>query len=93
MAYCVMVQGPCRGNMCDFWARVKLKKRTIDEVAQDMYLSIRECDNPKHAKLDAAIIEYWTAFGVKNIVRLCEEEPELCSKIRQVEDQVRISMS
>ena len=93
MAYCVMVQGPCRGKMCDFWARVKLRKRTTDEMAQDMYLSIRECDNPGHTKLDDAIIEYWAVFGVKNIVRLCEEEPELCSKIRQVENRVRILMS
>jgi hypothetical protein len=30
---------------------------------------------------------------VKNIGRLCEEEPELCSKIRQVEGHVRILLS
>jgi hypothetical protein len=79
--------------MCDFWARVKLRKRTIDEVAQDMYLSIRECDNPGHIKLDDAIFEYWIAFGVKNIRRLCEEEPELCTKIRQIEGQVRVLLT
>jgi hypothetical protein len=79
--------------MCDFWARVKLRKKTTNEVAQDMYLSIRECDNPGRTQLDDAIIEYWAAFGVKNIGRLCQEAPELCSKIRQVEDQVRILMS
>lgn len=90
MAYCVMVQGPCRGNMCDFWARVKLRKRTIDEVAQDMYLSIRECDNPGHTKLADAIIEYWTVFGVTNIKRLCEEEPELCTKMKEINAQVQL---
>lgn len=89
MAYCVMVQGPCRGKMCDFWARVKLRKRTIDEIVHDMYLSIRKCDNPGHTKLDDAIIKYWAEFGVKNIERLFEEEPELCSKIVAVEQEVR----
>lgn len=79
--------------MCDFWARVKLRKMTTDEIALDMYLSIRECDNPGHTRLDDVIIEYWAGFGVRNIGRLCEEEPELCSKIRQVEGQVRMLMS
>jgi hypothetical protein len=79
--------------MCDFWARVKLRKMTTDEVAQDMYLSISECDNPGHARLDDAIIEYWAAFGVKNIVRLCEEEPDLCSKITVVEQKVKSLLS
>ncbi|MFX1261428.1 MAG: hypothetical protein ACFFAZ_05040 [Promethearchaeota archaeon] len=88
-----MVQGPCRGKMCDFWARVRLRKRATEEIAQDMYLSIRQCDNPGHTKLDDAIVEYWTAFGVKNIGRLCEEEPELSSKMKQIEDNVRILMA
>jgi hypothetical protein len=79
--------------MCDFWARVKLRKRTTYEVAQDMYLSIQKCDNPGHTKLDDAIIKYWASFGVKNIGRLCEEEPELCSKIVAVEQEVRSRLS
>ncbi|MFW9884145.1 MAG: hypothetical protein ACFFEX_07115 [Candidatus Thorarchaeota archaeon] len=88
-----MVQGPCRGKMCDFWARVKLRKRATEEIAQDMYLSICQCDNPGHTKLDDRIVEYWTVFGVKNIGRLCEEEPDLCSKMKQIEYQVGILMS
>jgi hypothetical protein len=93
MAYCVMVQGPCRGKMCDFWARVRLKKSPNDELAQDMYLSIRECDNPGRIDLDDAIIEYWTTFGVKNIERLCGEEPDLCTKMNAINAQVRLLFS
>ena len=93
MAYCVMVQGPCRGKMCDFWARVKLGKRTVDEIVQDIYLSIRECDNPGHSRLNDAIDDYWAAFGVRNIERLCEEEPELCSKIAAVKKEVKSLLS
>jgi hypothetical protein len=93
MAYCVLVQGPCRGKMCDFWARVKLRKRDTKEIAQDMYLSIRQCDNPGHTRLDDAIVEYWAAFGVKDMVRLCEEEPELCSKITSIEQRAKSLLS
>jgi len=93
MAYCVMVQGPCRGKMCDFWARVKLKKSSINELAQDIYLSIRECNNPGHTDLDYAIIGYWTAFGVKSIKKLCEEEPDLCTKIKDINAHVRMLFS
>ncbi|MHA2385192.1 MAG: hypothetical protein ACXAEE_03175, partial [Candidatus Thorarchaeota archaeon] len=62
-----MVQGPCRGNMCDFWVRIKLRKTSPDDLAKEILLSIRECDNPGHIKLDDVITEYWTTFGVKNI--------------------------
>ena len=74
--------------MCDFWARVKLRKMATDEVAQDMYLSIHKYDNPGHTKIDDAIIAYWAAFGLKNIERLCEEEPDLCSKINTVQQKI-----
>lgn len=93
MAYCVMVQGPCRGNMCDFWARVKLRKSSPDDLAKEILLSIRECDNPGHIKLDDAITEYWKTFGVKNIGLLCEEEPDLCSKMKLVNAQVKLQSS
>ncbi|MFW9846824.1 MAG: hypothetical protein ACFFD6_08760 [Candidatus Thorarchaeota archaeon] len=79
--------------MCDFWARVKLKKWSLERVTQDMFLSIGECDNPGHTDLEDAIIEYWTSFGVKSIERLCEEDPDLCLKMKQVNAQVRILFS
>ncbi len=93
MAYCVMVQGPCRGKMCDFWARVKLKKTSVGELAQEVILSVRECDNPGHSNLEDALIEFWEAFGVKNIKRLCEEEPDLCSKMKLVDAQVKTHLN
>lgn len=88
-----MVHGPCRGKMCDFWARVKLKKTSVDEISQDAFLSVRECDNPGHTNLDDALIEFWTEFGVRSIKRLCEEEPDLCSKIKLVNAQAKLLLS
>lgn len=66
---------------------------TSDDVTQDMYLTIQECDNPGHTNLEDAIIEYWTSFGVKSVARLCEEEPDLCSKMKNANAQVRILFS
>jgi hypothetical protein len=79
--------------MCDFWARVKLRKSALDDLAQEILLSIRECDNPGHTNLDSALIDYWAAFGVRNIKRLCEEEPDLCSKMELVNARVKMLMS
>jgi hypothetical protein len=79
--------------MCDFWARVKLRKSTPDELAQDVLISIRECENPGHTNLDDALIDFWVEFGVKNIGRLCEEEPDLCSKMKLVNAQVKMLLS
>jgi hypothetical protein len=88
-----MVQGPCRGKMCDFWTRVKLKKTSVDDLVQEVLLRVRECDNPGHSSLDDALIESWTAIGVRNIRRFCEEEPDLCSKMKLVNAQVKILMN
>ncbi|MFW9965613.1 MAG: hypothetical protein ACFFEA_00530 [Candidatus Thorarchaeota archaeon] len=88
-----MVHGPCRGKMCDFWARVKLRKTTLEELARDILISISECNNPGHTNLDDALDDYWTDFGVKDIWRFCEEEPSLCSKMKLVNAQVKMLMN
>ncbi|MHA2142015.1 MAG: hypothetical protein ACXADD_10980 [Candidatus Thorarchaeota archaeon] len=76
--------------MCDFWARVKLKKTSVNELAQEAFLSVRECNNPGHTDLDDALIEFWTAYGVKNAERLSQEEPYLYSKMKLVNAQVKM---
>jgi hypothetical protein len=43
-AFCVLVKGPCRGKMCDFWARVRLRKAHIDELVQELRKSIFSCE-------------------------------------------------
>ena len=90
MSYCVMVHGPCRGKMCDFWARIRIRKRTVDSLAIEMKESITECSENGAISFEAAIQEFWKEIGVTNMNRLCKEEPDLCIKIEQVEAQVRL---
>ena len=39
-------------------------------------------------EIGKALRDYWTAVGVKDMDLLCQEEPDLCAKIRQVEAAV-----
>jgi hypothetical protein len=75
--------------MCDFWARVKLRKKPIDELVQDALENINDCDGQNATALDDAIEKYWSIFGVRSMSRLCKEEPDLCDKMKLVEQQVR----
>ncbi|MEM2142547.1 MAG: hypothetical protein QXS20_08060 [Candidatus Thorarchaeota archaeon] len=86
-----MVRGPCRGGQCDYWARVRLKKASDDELVQDaigalMHDSITLCT-------DDELEYYWKRFGIKSIDRLRYEEPSLFEKIervsRMVTDRIR----
>lgn len=87
-----MVHGPCRGKMCDFWARVRLRKKPIDELALEALESIMKCEDKSSKSADDAIEEYWDIFGVKNKALLCREEPDLCDKMKLVEQQVRFQL-
>ena len=89
MGYCVMVHGPCRGKMCDFWARIKLRKTPIDELVANALVRINSCDDQNSQLLDDVIEEYWKAFGLRSRTILCREEPDLCDKMKLVEQQVR----
>jgi len=83
--YCSMVKGPCRGKGCDFWARIKIRKLSIHELASQIRESLVECDNENSMSKNEAIQEYWAQIGIKNMDRLCEEEPDLCMKIMDAE--------
>jgi len=89
MAFCVMVKGPCRGKMCDFWARVKIRKSTAEELVMGIRESIVECHNESSLSFDEAAREYWDRFGVRNMQRLREEEPDLYEKMKQAETIAR----
>lgn len=88
MAYCVMTRGPCRGKMCDFWARVRIRKWNESRLVLSLRESISSCRDGTLEDLESAFVQHWMDFGVKDFRRLCEEEPDLCSKIKQVEEQV-----
>ena len=83
--YCPMVKGLCRGNACDFWARVKIRKLSLDELVTSIkeYLMEHYTENPKSE--DDVIRDYWKQIGVKIMDRVCEEEPDLCTKMMDAE--------
>jgi hypothetical protein len=87
-----MVKGPCRGKMCDFWTRVKLRKLHIDEVVEELRNSIIGCDDEIGSDLDKAFTQFWRDFGIRDLRRFCEEDPELCSKMKDAEEQIRMQM-
>ncbi|MHA1955917.1 MAG: hypothetical protein ACW968_03225 [Candidatus Thorarchaeota archaeon] len=76
--------------MCDFWARVRIRKRTVETLTTEMKESISECNENGAISLEEAIQEFWKALGVTNMNRLCNEDPDLYAKIEQVEAQVRL---
>ncbi len=81
--WCTMVHGPCRGKACDFWARVKLKHATVDELFEQISHDIVQCIEGQHA-IGPAIDRYWKGFGLNSLERLHKEEPELFEKVRAV---------
>ena len=83
--YCPMVKGPCRGKSCDFWARIKIRKLSLDELVKNLQDSIVECENNGGKSKDEAIREYWAQIGIKNMDKVCEEEPDLCTKMMDAE--------
>ena len=80
-----MVKGPCRGRLCDFWARVKIRKMPEESLVQELRASIVSCREEIGLERIEALQYFWAEFGVRNMDRLCQEEPELCKKIKRVE--------
>jgi hypothetical protein len=85
-----MVKGPCRGKSCDYWARVKIRKRTLNELIAELQDCIVECRSTKSMKLDEALRKYWLQIGIRDMNRLCSEEPDLCAKMIDAEFQAQI---
>ncbi|MHA1906363.1 MAG: hypothetical protein ACW98Y_03635 [Candidatus Thorarchaeota archaeon] len=84
--YCTLVHGTCRGKMCDFWARTKIKKSTVEDLITGFRNSISECD--EGVPLNQAIEQYWSDLGIKSISVLCKEEPAVCEKMKEVERRI-----
>ncbi len=90
MAYCVMVKGFCRGKKCDFWGRVKIRKSSVEELVEGIRETIVRCQSDDSMTLENALHEYWYTIGVRDMKRLCEEEPDLCAKMTKAETQAQI---
>ncbi len=90
--YCVMVKGPCRGKMCDFWARVKIRKTTDDELLVGIREAIKNCKIDSSVQVTEVIREYWIQLGVRNFERLRDEEPKLWTKMMQIDALVKKEM-
>ncbi|MFX1579346.1 MAG: hypothetical protein ACFFBJ_06825 [Promethearchaeota archaeon] len=89
-SYCVMVKGPCRGALCDFWGRVKVRKSTVEELATGIRNVVVQCRGNDSMTLEEALQEYWHEIGIRDMKRLCEEEPDLCAKMTKAEVQAQI---
>jgi len=76
--------------MCDFWARVRLRKLHINELVQELSQNISNCEDDVGSSLDDLFSQFWTDFGLRDIKRFCEEDPDLCSKMKQVEERIRM---
>jgi hypothetical protein len=85
-----MVRGPCRGNSCDYWARVRIRKASIDELIADIQESVKKCKSTDSMKLDEALRNYWSQKGIRDFDRVCREEPDLCTKMIDAEVRAQI---
>ncbi len=83
--YCVLVKGVCRGKGCDFWARVKIRKLSLEELVSGIRESIVECQTNNSMPIENAIRAYWFQIGIRNMDKLCVEEPDLCTKMMDAE--------
>jgi hypothetical protein len=81
-----MVKGLCRGKMCDFWARIKIRKQSVQELvehAREVIISYQTSDS---MTLREVLDEYWKGFGIMDMGRLLDEEPDLFDKMREIEE-------
>ncbi len=92
MAWCVLVKGPCRGKLCDFWARVQIKKVDTEGLLEEMRETI-SVYRDSGQNIEDAIQDFWKLLGLRNLESLCIEDPDLCTKIRILEEQVRSQVS
>ncbi len=75
--------------MCDFWARVKIRKNSIESLLSVSAEFIRSRDEGQGESLESTIKDFWKSLGVKDMKRLCNEEPDLCKKIEQITEEIR----
>ncbi len=80
-----MVKGPCRGKKCDFWARVRIRKASIEELAAGIKDCIIKFQGEDPLDLADVLYEYWSLIGVRDLKKLCDEEPDLCAKMTEAE--------
>jgi hypothetical protein len=85
LQYCVIVKGPCRGKSCDFWARIRLRKTPIEQLAAGIKRYVVECKMNGSTEIDKATQEYWSQMGIRNLEKLCNEEPDLYAKMLEAE--------
>ncbi len=84
--YCPLVRGQCRGTkLCDFWARVKLEKKSVEEIVEGIRKDIADNGGNTGRPLRKDIDRYWILFGIKSMDLLSEEKPALYAKIKQAE--------
>jgi hypothetical protein len=71
---------------------VRIKKADKDGLLEEMRETISVCrDNGQN--IEDAIRNFWKSQGLGDLGSLCIEDPDLCTKIRILEEQVRSLVS
>ena len=87
--YCPLTRGICRGTkMCDFWARVKLDKKSVDEIVKDLREGVEKHGGNNGRTVREAIDRHWLLSGIKSMELISKEKPALFAKIQLAEAQV-----
>ena len=74
--------------MCDFWGRIKIRKRYISDLVKELRELIMYNRDENHISKAESILHYWTSIGIRDLDRLSKEEPDLYAKIKKVEELV-----
>jgi hypothetical protein len=61
----------------------------VEDLVRDVYDSIIECEDGSALNIEIALDQFWSEIGIRDMERLCYEEPDLCAKIQDVESQVK----
>ncbi len=62
---------------------------SVEELVAGIKQVIEMCEGQDAMTLEEALREYWHVLGVRNMERLCEEDPELCAKMTAAELQAQ----
>ncbi len=84
--------------MCDYWGRVRVRKASVDDLVRMLTQSLEahrqtrprvqneRTGSSDHREFRQVAEEFWRGMGIKDRDRVCQEDEELCLKMRTVEE-------
>ncbi|NHI83938.1 MAG: hypothetical protein EAX81_06525 [Candidatus Thorarchaeota archaeon] len=64
-----------------------MRKETVDSIAQDILQYINSHDGRGETSIQDLLSDYWKKFGIRSRSLLYVEEPGLCEKMSEIEQQ------